>query len=342
MMVEFRLLDSADIPWAQLDTFQDRVVFQTREWLNFVSESQRARPVVAEIREGGSLAGYFSGLVVRKCGLSILGSSFPGWTTPYIGFNVLPGYSRSRMLESLVQWAFHEMGCVHLETSDRHFRPEDGCAARFERAAYESYKSDLTSTEDELFGRMESACRRCIRKADKSGMVVEEAHDAEFADEYYEQLKDVFAKQGKVPTYSVDRVRILLKHMLPTKHILALRARRPDGRCIATSIYCGMNDIAFFWGNASWRSDQQWRPNEYLHWYALRYWKARGVKLFDWGGGGTYKEKYGVAPHSVPWLYRSRYPLLSTVRNHARTVYYKSRALVGRFHGARRAAPAYD
>jgi hypothetical protein len=26
----------------------------------------------------------------------------------------------------------------------------------------------------------------------------------------------------------------------------------------------------------------------------LRYWKARGVKLFDWGGGGgTYKEKYG-------------------------------------------------
>ena len=49
-----------------------------------------------------------------------------------------------------------------------------------------------------------------------------------------------------------------------------------------------MNDVAFFWGNASWRSEQQWRPNEYLHWYALRYWKARGVTLFDWGGGGTY------------------------------------------------------
>ena len=45
-----------------------------------------------------------------------------------------------------------------------------------------------------------------------------------------------------------------------------------------------MNDRAFFWGNASWRSEQQWRPNELLHWYALRYWKARGVNtLFGTG-----------------------------------------------------------
>ena len=143
---------------------------------------------------------------------------------------------------------------------------------------------------------MESACRRCIRKAEKSGVTVEEAGDLAFADEYYEQLKDVFAKQGKLPTYPVERVRVLMKHMLPTGRLLALRARDPEGRCIATGLYPGMNDMAFFWGNASWRSGQQWRPNDTLHWYALRYWKARGATRFDWGGGGTYKRGYGVAP----------------------------------------------
>jgi hypothetical protein len=340
-MFRFRALDPSEVPWRTLDGFGDRVVFQTQEWLNFLAESQGAAPVVAEIRDDNTLAGYFSGLVVRKVGVRILGSSFPGWTTPYIGFNLAPGYSRSRLLDPLVQWAFRDLKCLHVEVSDRCFQPQDASGSQMDRTAYESYKSDLTKGEDELFNGMESACRRCIRKAEKSGVTIEEAHDPEFADEYYAQLKDVFAKQGKVPTYSVDRVRLLVKHMLPTGRLLAVRARNPDGKCIATSLYPGMNDTAFFWGNASWRSEQQWRPNEYLHWYALRYWKARGVKVFDWGGGGTYKEKYGVEPYVVPWFYKSKYRLLATARNEARALFYKSQRLVGRLYGvAPNATPA--
>jgi hypothetical protein len=289
--------------------------------------------VIAEIVADGQPVGYFSGLVIRKFGLPILGSSFPGWTTPYIGFNLKANHPRSALLQPLTKWAFGDLGCLHVEVSDRHFSASDAASDRFDKTGYESYKTDLTQSEDELFKRMESACRRCIRKAEKSGVVIEEAHDLEFADEYYAQLEDVFAKQGKVPTYSIERVRLLLKHMLPTGRLLAVRARNADGRCIATGLYPGMNDVAFFWGNASWRSEQQWRPNEYLHWYALRYWKARGVKVFDWGGGGTYKEKYGVEPLVVPWFYQSRYPLFTTVRNEARALFYRSQRLIGWFRG---------
>lgn len=339
-MIEFRQLPPNEIPWDDLDRFGDRVVFQTREWLAFIAESQRATPVVAEIRDGREVAGYFSGLVVRKMGLRILGSSFPGWTTPYIGFNLRPDYPRAAALAALTGWAFRVMRCAHVEVSDRTFRAEDGDNGRLDRTTYETYKSDLTRSEDELFKNMDGACRRCIRKAEKSSVTIEEAHDIDFADEYYAQLKDVFAKQGKVPTYTVERVRSLMKHMLPTGRLLAVRARNPEGRCIATSLYPGFNDTAFFWGNASWRTEQHWRPNELLHWYALRYWKARGVKLFDWGGGGTYKEKYGVEPYVVPWFYRSRYRLLTTMRNEARALFYKSQRFVGRLHGIRQPAAA--
>lgn len=338
--MEFRRLLPHEIPWTDLDAFPDRVVFQTREWLAFIAESQQGTPVIAEIRDGGTIAGYFSGVIVRKLGLRILGSSFPGWTTPYIGFNLRPGYTRARMLAPLARWAFGELRCVHLEVSDLHFSPSDDEPGRLDRTAYESYRSDLTCSEDEIFGRMESACRRCIRKAEKSGVTIEEAHDAAFADEYYAQLEDVFAKQGKLPTYPVERVHTLIRQMLPTGRLLAVRAFSPDGRCIATGLYPGMNGMAFFWGNASWRAEQHWRPNEYLHWYALRYWKARGVGLFDWGGGGTYKEKYGVEPHVVPWFYTSKYPLLTTLRNEARTLFYRSQTLVGRLRGVAQPASA--
>jgi hypothetical protein len=336
LMLDVRRVEPDRIPWAQLDAFEDRVVFQTREWLAFIAESQHATPVVAELHGAGGVAGYFSGLVVRKFGVPILGSSFPGWTTPYIGFNVRPGQSRAQLVEPLTRWAFRELGCLHLEISDLGFGLEDGQSAGMNQSAYESYKTDLTQGEDTLFGNMESACRRCIRKAEKCGVVVEEAHDLEFADEYYAQLQDVFAKQGKVPTYGIDRVRSLLRHMLPTGRLLAVRARNPEGRCIATGIYPGMNGVAFFWGNASWRSEQHWRPNEYLHWYAMRYWKSRGVRLFDWGGGGTYQEKYGVQPHAVPWLYKSKYPFMTTIRNEARALFYRSQRLVGMLRGQKR------
>jgi len=334
-MIEFRTVDFRNVPWDELDRLNDRVVFQTREWLQFLAETQNGTPVVAEIRDGNSVAGYFTGLTFHKVGLKILGSSFPGWTTPYIGFNILPGtITRSQAMEGLERWALRELGCMHFEVSDRHFAPADAAGiANLRSSPYESYQSDLTRSEDELFSGMESACRRCIRKAEKSGVTIEHASDHGFATEYYDQLKDVFAKQGKLPTYSVDRVQALIRHMSSTGRILLVRARNPEGRCIATGIYPGFNDTAFFWGNASWRSEQHWRPNEALHWYAMKYWKAKGVTMFDWGGGGTYKEKYGVAPLAVPWFYKSRFRALSIARDGARSLFYHSQRLLGRVHG---------
>jgi hypothetical protein len=333
-MLEFRLLAAEEIPWARLDTLADRTVFQTREWLNFIAETQNGTPVVAELRDGPRPAGYFSGVVIRKFGVKMLGSSFPGWATPYIGFNLLPdSVTRTEALHALRRWAFGELGCLHFEVSDWYFRNESMETGGLDATAYESYESDLTQTEDELFGKMESACRRCIRKAEKSGVTIEHATDAGFADEYYEQLKDVFAKQGKFPTYDAGRVRSLVRHLQPTANILLVRARNPEGRSIATGIYPGLNEVAYFWGNASWRSEQQWRPNETLHWYAMRYWKQRGVKSFDWGGGGSYKEKYGVQPLSVPWFYKSKYRLMTVARNEARDLYYRSQKLIGRLRG---------
>jgi len=185
---------------------------------------------------------------------------------------------------------------------------------------------------------MMPACRRCIRKAEKSGVTIEEAHDAAFVDDYYEQLKDVFAKQGLVPSYTVDRVRKLVRHLEPTGHILLLRARDSKGQCIATGIFPGFNRIAEFWGNASFRQSQILRPNELIHWYAMRYWKRRGVQVFDWGGEAKYKEKYGCVPHKVPWFVKSRYELVSQLRNQAKSIFARKQRFLGWLQGKRSGA----
>ncbi len=95
-----------------------------------------------------------------------------------------------------------------MEVSDPHFTVEDGQELGFTCDSYTSYRTDLTKSEDELFNAMESACRRCIRKAEKSGVTIEEAHDLAFADEYYEQLK----------TYSPSRNWSLLMMLSASGH----------------------------------------------------------------------------------------------------------------------------
>ena len=64
-------LKSAD--WKRLDSFADRTVFQTREWLQFVAEAQNAQPVLAELRDKNDVFGYFSGLAFSKFGMKNYG-----------------------------------------------------------------------------------------------------------------------------------------------------------------------------------------------------------------------------------------------------------------------------
>ena len=335
MTMECQLIAPNEVDWTSLDRFADRTVFQTREWLAFIAETQRATPVIAELKKEGKIAGYFSGLTFSRLGVKVLGSSFPGWTTPYIGFNLHPGLSRVEALAALEKFAWDTLKCLHMEISDPNFTIEDGQQLGFNCEFYTSYRTDLAQSEEQLFNNMDSACRRCVRKAEKSGVTIEEAHDLSFAGEYYDQLKDVFAKQGLVPTYDLTRVTALIRNLAHTNRVLLLRARGPKGNCIATGIFPGFNKIAEFWGNASYRTSQNLRPNEAIHWYAMRYWKQRGIEVYDWGGEGTYKEKYGGKLHRVPWFTKSRYQIVSTLRNEARNLYARKQRFLGWLQGER-------
>lgn len=310
--------------WRQVERFPDRLPFQTQQWMEFLADTQDAKPVFAEIRDGSSVVGCFHSMVMQRFGVRILASPFPGWATQYMGFNLQPGVPRWLALQAVENFAFRELNCLYVELSDRLFTPDDGRIAQFEQRTSRTYETDLARSEDAIFAGMATSCRWCIRKARRCGVVIEEAAANDgFAEEYYEQLKEVFRKQGLLPTYSLDRVRKLIHHLHPTAMLLLLRARNPEGKCIATGIYHGIGKFAQLWGNASLRDYLHLRPNQALHWHALRYWRGRGAEYFDWGGGGDYKERYGVRNVAIITFSKSRIPLLSKLRDQAQKAYFQ-------------------
>jgi len=375
-MLRLERVEPSAALWADRAAYPDRLIFHTEQWLRFVAESQRAEPVLARVMDGGTSVGHFTGLLVKRYGLRILGSPMAGWTTSYVGFNLDPAIPRRAALAALMPFAFRELGCAHLEIRDRGLVEADLEGLGLRWAAAPTAVIDLTPGEDALFGAMASACRRNIRKAAKSAVVIEEVtDDPEFADEFYDQLRDVFAKQNLVPTYSIERARSLIRNLAPegpgfsapsvgpgagrdtapegpgfsapsvgpgagsgTAQLLLLRARDGEGRCIATAVLPWYHRTMYFWGGASYRQHQQLRPNEALIWHALRWAKSRGVTEFDFVGGNSYKAKYGTTEVPVPWARRSRSPLVAGLRDAAKEGFALKQRAVARLSRVRSAS----
>jgi hypothetical protein len=303
-------------------------VFRTREWLEFVARTQGAEPVVAHVERDGEPVGAFTGLIVRRFGVRILGSPFQGWMTGSMGFTLDPGVDRAEATRALLRFAFRSLGCLHVEMMDRHASFDELRGLRARLGGFAAFELDLTQSEEELFAGMDSACRRAIRKSEKVGVRVEEAHGVEFADEYYGQLLEVFDRQGLTPPYSLEMVREMIRCVEPRGSLLMLRAVTPDGERIASALFPAREEFAYFWGGASLASHRILRPNEAIFWRAIRHFRERGVAQFDFGGGGDFKRKFGGPERQIPYLRRSRIPGLLSLRNAAAYV-YKRRALRG-------------
>jgi lipid II:glycine glycyltransferase (peptidoglycan interpeptide bridge formation enzyme) len=170
---------------------------------------------------------------------------------------------------------------------------------------------DLTPSEDALFANMKDTGRRGIRKAIKSGVSIEEASDIGFADEYYAQYQEVMSNKSLSPTYELEIVQKIIEHIYPTSSLLLLRARNPDGLCIATALFLVFNKLAIFWGGASWNQYQSLHPNDLIIWYAMKILKSKGAHVLHLGGEAEqFKIKFGSTDAQLLRLRKAKNLLL--------------------------------
>lgn len=330
MALRFESVDIGSMDQAELDRFPDRMVHQTLPWLQFIADTQNARPILARLRSDHETLGYFSGLVVKKFGFAILGSPFPGWSTTYMGFNLKPGVPRASAIGALTDYAFSRLKCHHLELMDRFATEQDYEAFDFDVWMFRGYEIDLAPDEDRLLSNMSATCRNSIRKAARLGVHIEESAVPDFVCDYWAQLKHVFAVKGAIPPFGPSRVEQLIEHLLRTAHLLLLKATTVEGECVATGLFPALNKTAFFWGGASWRHHSKLGANEALIWHAMKYWKRRGIQVFDMVGLGDYKRKFGAYPIAVPWASKSRNRSIAFLRRSAESTFRRSHRVAGR------------
>lgn len=107
-----------------------------------------------------------------------------------------------------------------------------------------------------------------------------------------------------------------------------LRVKAPDGATLGTGVAVGRNRVAVAWGMAFDRDNDEFHPIELLWWETMRHWRARGATLFDMGGGGDYKAKYGGIRTPSVHFHRPRYAVLRHGRTAVREL-ARARQVVG-------------
>lgn len=311
--------------------FKNKKLFTTLDWLEFVQEDSNAIPFFLRITEDERFIGYFTGMTVRKFGIKIAGSPFSGWSTCYMGFDVVPGVNKLNLIPCVKDYLFRKKKVLLFELTDRDITVEEACNAGYDANISNTLELEINHTDEELFKVFKTDCRNFIRQFERRGAVLERATpDDAFAEEYYQQLIDVFAKQGLVPTYSLEKVKCLLRHLTDGENVLCQRVRDPEGNSIATSIFLAYNDTFYFWGGASYRSGQHYRPNEYMLWNAIKYWRDKGFSVFDMVGVRDYKKKFGSHEVEYAHMLIAKYSWVIFLRNLAKQAYFKSLEIKGK------------
>lgn len=327
----FEKIDINSLDVQEFNDFVNKPVFTTIPWIKFVENDSKAKPLFIRITKDNKFVGYFTALETRKFGIKIVGSPFRGWSTCYMGIDTNYPECKMDIYEQLVPFLFKNEKCQYIEINDRDITVEQAKERGITALPLDTLELDIDKTDEELFKQMKPDCRNFIRQFERRGARLEVVEpDEMFAKDYYCQLEDVFAKQGLVPTYSLDKVKKLMNALKETDEILCLRVTSPDNRSIASSIFLGYKEKFFFWGGASYRPDQHYRPNEYMIWTAIKYWRDKGVKHFDMVGARDYKRKFGSYNQQYANMIFSNPKILICARMAAEKLYFKYIELKGK------------
>lgn len=156
---------------------------------------------------------------------------------------------------------------------------------------------DLTVGEEKLFSGLESSVRRAIRKAEKSGVMVEILQSAEAMQIFY-SLQCRTRKKHGLPPQPFKFFLNIHRHILSQDMGIVVLARHA-GRPVAAAVYFYFGGRAIYKFGASDEAFQDLRGANLVMWAAIKEFVRRGMKHLDFGR--TSLDNDGLRKFKLGW-----------------------------------------
>ena len=271
--------------------YRRRQVFHSQAWLDYLAASRGVQVRKWAVRCGSRTLGYLCGGQLSKGPFRILGSPLKGWGTNNMGPLLKEDVDLVAYLAAVDDLARAE-GLAVVETEHPDLEAPVMESLGYTASTLWTYRLLLELDEDAMLKRMSKGRRWGIKKAIKSGLVVEASTSVSLADEYYDLFTQTMKAKGLPSSYDCEVPRLLMKHVGAAGSLIGLRVRHPDGQVLAAGLFPFGNGTLYFWGGAS-VADRSLCPNDLLHWHAMCAGARMGLTMYDLSGWGQFKKEFG-------------------------------------------------
>jgi serine/alanine adding enzyme len=268
--------------------------YHSWRWRRVFANAFGHDPVYLMAKQGGTVTGVLPTVYIRSL---LFGSTLT--SLPFLNYGGVMADAHDTR-EALVDGALavaRERGCGHVEL--RH------TAQQFPDLPCKKHKVAMRlAIAGDMFERLDRKVRNQIRKAEKSGLVVERGGE-ELVNDFY----DVFARNMRdlgTPVYSKKLFKEVLR-VFPERS--QLHVVRMKGKAIAAGLtYRTRTMVQLPWAS-SIREFNSLCPNTLLYWDAIQFARERFASVFDMGRStpneGTFKFKaqWGAEPLPLHWEY---------------------------------------
>lgn len=304
--------------WNRLvSSFPNSTIFHTLEWLRIIHNNQGVKVKKIGIFIDRELIGVFPLCIKSFLCLRVGGSPFVVEDTPYLGPLNLPSYT-VKMYSALDAYLKKKrISFIRILSNQVLSGREIGVSyGVFER---HTHILDISQSKNALWKNLEGRCRTAIRKAWKSGVVVNVATNRDFVEEYYSILKEVYHAQ-KMPCPNRKAFYYDMWDSFSGSNALFLSAEY-HGEIIAGIIMIVDGKRAYYLNGVSKRKLRSLSATNLLLWEAIGIAKERDVEQFDFVGSdidrlAKFKKSFGGNIAKYTLIEKASSDWISFIRNY--------------------------
>ncbi len=268
-------------------------IFQTPMMFEAFQESLNHRPFIFAAMRGKRIIALLSGVVMRQySGLfGVMTARAIVWGGPLVEGNdvgivqqLLQHYNAA-MKKGAVYSQFRNLAVMEWaspELESQGFRHED----------HLNIILDLGVSEEELWRGIHGKRKNEIRRAQREGTTFVVRDDDEALEQAYDILKEVY-RHARLPFPDIS-----LFHAVRSRSRfgsgLKIFSAENRGRMIGVMLALVYKERIFDWYAGAYRSYHNKYPNDLIPWEVMRWGKAHGFRIFDFGGAGRQGIPYGV------------------------------------------------
>jgi CelD/BcsL family acetyltransferase involved in cellulose biosynthesis len=263
------------------------------------------------IVNGQDLVAAVPGFLTRRGPFKLFGSPLRGTMTAYLGpVGAVRDVDRRQLVIRCSRFARDRWGVTYTRFAFRDAPAEgrSGLGRGWRESTPRSYRLDLTAGSDALWSRLQSDCRRNIRKAERLGITTVAMTDAQA---FYEMLEETLRRHGSVSWQPAGFFRRLME-ALPSQELLWTWGALYEDKIIAAGLFLHDDNEVHYLSGAS-RPEYGSLPTSYLlHWHAIQAGAQAGLNTFHSEASKVrsidqFKESFRPEPqrrHSLTWTPR--------------------------------------